>query len=149
MIRAPHTYSEWVEVLEMLKSKQSDQEVLAAMKSGTVEWQSGVAERFVTKLTDAVNSRMNAATDRFQKEISRTKGEERAIVQALLALRRELGFLLQCVDLPAIPQKDRQQYRRLIISQADSIQSSLEDSAKADRTGKLASIIRNNKVNSL
>ena len=149
MIRAPHTYAEWASVLTLLKDKTDDDAVLAAMQAGTIEWQTGVAERFSKKLIDAVNSRMNAASDKFQLDIQRTGGQERAIVQALLALRKEMRFLTRVLDIRAIPEQDRAQYVGLVRAQADAMQKSLEDSAKADRTGKLSSIIRNNRVNSL
>ncbi len=147
MVKTPHTYSEWVAILDMLKERHDDESVLLAMQQGTIEWQTGVAERFAKKLIDAVNFRMNDATDKFQKEIGHAYGQERAIVQALLALRKEMLFLSKVVNIPAIPEKDRRQYYQLVISQANSIQSSLEDSAKNDRSGKLASIVKNNKVN--
>lgn len=105
MIPAPHTYSEWVSVLDIFKAKSNDSEVLTAMKNGTVEWQSGVAERFSKRLIDSVNYRMNTASDKFQKEMSRAYGSEGAIVQALLALRKEMSFLVQAIDLPALPEK--------------------------------------------
>lgn len=146
-IAPPHTYAEWVAVLDMFKNKTDDAEVLPVMRQGTIEWQSGVAERFSKKLIDVVNYRMNNAIDKFQKEMSRSNGQERVIVQALLALRKELSFLSQAIDLPVLPEKDRQHYRQLVIDQANKIQSSLEDSAKADRSGKLSSIVRNNRVN--
>lgn len=148
MISAPHTYSEWVAVLTTFKNKTNDDEVLRAMKAGTVEWQSGVAERFSKKLIDAVNVRMNAASDKFQRDLSRARGQEGAIVQAILALRKEMSFLAQAINLPALPDKERQHYLNLVIEQANSMQKSLEDSAKKDRSGKLSSIIRNHKVNS-
>ena len=66
-----------------------------------------------------------------------------------MALRKEMGFLAKAISLPAIPAEDRTQYRRLVLEQADKIQKSLEDSARNDRTGKLASIVRNNRVNAL
>lgn len=146
-ITIPHTYSEWVVLLDMFKDKIDDEAVLSAMRQGTIEWQSGVAERFARKLVDAVNHRMNAASDKFQKEMGRAAGQERAIVQALLALRREMSFLAAAVNLPAIPENDRQQYCQLVIDQANNMQTSLEDSAKKDRSGKLSSIVRNNRVN--
>lgn len=146
-IAPPKTYSEWIAILDILKAKSDDDAVLSAMQKGTIEWQSGVAERFAKKLIDAINYRMNTASDKFQKEMTRSNGQERAIVQALLTLRKELSFLSKAINLPAIPEKDRQQYYQLVISQANSIQRSLEDSAKKDRSGKLASIVRNNKVN--
>lgn len=147
-IAPPHTYSEWVAVLDMLKDKVDDEGVLDAMHQGTIEWQSGVAERFARKLIDVINYRMNSASDKFQREMGRAYGQERSIVQALLALRKEMCFLSKAINLPAIPEKDRQQYYQLVIAQANSMQNSLEDSAKKDRTGKLASIVRNNRVNS-
>ena len=148
MIPAPHTYSEWVSVLDIFKAKSNDSEVLTAMKNGTVEWQSGVAERFSRRLIDSVNYRMNTASDKFQKDMSRAYGSEGAIVQALLALRKEMSFLAQAINLPALPEKNRQQYIQLVLDQADNVQKSLEDSAKKDRSGKLSSIVRNHKVNS-
>lgn len=147
-IAPPHTYSEWVAVLDMLKDKVDDEGVLDAMHQGTIEWQSGVAERFARKLIDVINYRMNSASDKFQREMGRAYGQERSIVQAILALRKEMCFLSKAINLPAIPEKDRQQYYQLVIAQANSMQNSLEDSAKKDRTGKLASIVRNNRVNS-
>lgn len=143
----PQTYSEWVETLNRLKSKTDDEATLHALHRGTLEWQSGVAERFTKKLTDTINARMNAATEKFQRDLNNARGYEGQIVQALLALRKEMHFLSQAINLPVIPEKDRAQYHQLVISQADSMQSSLEDSAKQDRTGKMASIVRNHKVN--
>lgn len=148
MIPAPHTYAEWVSVLTVFKNKTNDEEALKAMKAGTLEWQSGVAERFSAKLIDAVNARMNAASDKFQKDLSRSRGQEGAIIQALLALRKEMSFLEQAIDLPVLPEKVRQHYLNLVKEQADTMQKSLEDSARNDRSGKLSSIVRNHKVNS-
>lgn len=149
MIQVPHTYSEWVTVLELLRARRQDEEVLEAMKGGSLEWQSGVAERFTKRLLEVVNDRMNAASDRFQKEMGRAGTSEGAIVQALLALRKELGFLVQALTLSVLPEKEHQKYVQLILDQADIIQHSLEESAKGDRSGKLASLVRNHKVNQL
>lgn len=146
-ITPPETYAEWAAVLELLKNRTDDESVLSAMQQGTIEWQSGVAERFAKKLTDVINYRMDSAADRFQKEMGRAYGQERVIVQALLSLRKEMCFLSKAINLPAIPADDRQKYYQLVVSQADSMQSTLEDSARKDRSGKLASIVRNNKVN--
>lgn len=147
MITTPHTYSEWVTVLTVLKNKTDDEEVIKKMKAGTVEWQSGVAERFLKRLIDAVNTRMNAASDKFQIDLSRAHGQEGAIVQAILALRKEMAFLAEAINLPALPDKERQYYLNLVLEQANNMQKSLEDSAKHDRSGKLSSIVRNHKVN--
>ena len=146
-MKPPSTYSEWVSLLDNLREKTDDEVVLDCMKKGTIVWQSGVAERFAQKLIDTVNYRMNVASDKFQKEMNRAKGQESSIVRALLALRREMKYLSEVVNIDAIPAKNREQYRQLVIQQANSMQRSLEDSAKRDRSGKLSSIVRNNRVN--
>lgn len=147
MISPPHIYADWVKVLDMLQARENDSDVLSAMQQGLLEWQSGVAERFSKRIVEVVNARMNDASDRFQRELSRSQGMESAIVQALLNLRREMNFLTQVVNIPAFPDTYRQQYAQLIRSQADKMQSSLEDSAQRDRSGKMSSIVRNHKVN--
>lgn len=143
----PHTYAEWMEILDILQSRTADAEVLEVMQQGTLEWQSGVAERFTKSLTEVINYRMNAASDRFQREMNRAGGQESVIVRAILTLRREMSFLAEAVNLPVIPEKDRESHRNLVKAQADSMQKSLEDSAKRERSGKLASIVRNHRVN--
>ncbi len=146
-MKAPESYAEWADVLDALASRRNDAEVLSAMQAGTLPWQSGVAERFARRLIDTVNGRMNAATDQFQKSMSRSRGQESLIVQAVLSLRKELQFLARVMDIPVIPEKDRRQYVQMVRNQADQMQKSLEDSARTDRTGKLGSIVRNHRVN--
>lgn len=143
----PSTYAEWTALFDALKAGGSDDDVLSAMRSGSIEWQSGVAERFAKRLIETLEHRMNAATDRFQREMGRAAGQERAIVGALMGMRREMRFLFSLASIPSIPEADREKYRELVTKQADRVQSSLEDSAKRDRSGKLSSIVRNNKVN--
>jgi len=146
-MKPPSTYAEWVELLDILRDKSNDTDVLLALKKGTISWQVGVAERFAAKLIDAINSRMNAAADKFGKDMSRSNGQEGAIVQAILALRKEMAFLYDAINLPVIPEKDRAKYCALVREQADKMQASLENSAHTDKSGKMSSIIRNNRVN--
>lgn len=143
----PSNYSQWVILLESFKNKINDEDVLPAMQQGTLAWQSGISERFAKKLIDAVNCRMNMASDKFQKDMLHMQGQERELIKALLLLRKEMSFLAEAVNLPVLPEQERTDYVKLVKAQADNIQNSLEDSARKDRTGKLASIVRNHKIN--
>lgn len=149
MIKPPSCYAEWADLLEEFKAGESGEELLSAMQQGTIEWQSGVAERFAGRLTDAVNTRMNSASDRFQRDMKRAGGSDSLTVQAILSLRKEMALLVRAAGIGAIPEKDRAQYTRLVREQADKMQSSLEESAKKDRSGKLYSLVRNHRVNAL
>lgn len=142
-----HTYADWSAAIDKLKNGTDDEQVLEAMQHGTLEWQSGVAERFLKKLIEAVNYRMDAASDRFQLSMSRARGEERLIIQALIALRKEMSYLVKVVDIPALPDRERARNIGLVKEQADNMQNSLEDSARNDRTGKLSGIIRGHRIN--
>lgn len=144
--KAPETYSEWMDCLNALKKGGDDEEVLRAMKAGTLSWQSGVAERFSRSLVNAVNERMNAATDRFQRKMRTGRGSDSDITRALLDLQREMRLLKDAVDLPAIPENYRRQYIAMVQDEAQKMQDSLEQSAKSDRTGRLSYLIRSHSV---
>ena len=143
MNKAPKIYADWIKVFDILKSGEDDEAILPLMQEGEIVWQSGVAERFLRKLVDTVNFRLNKAIDSFQKS---RQSDENEIVQSLMQLRRELQFMLKVVDINTIPVKEKTELRNMIINQSNSIQESLEKSAESDRTGKLSSIIKNNKV---
>ena len=143
MDKAPKIYADWIKVFDILKSGEDDEVILPLMQEGEIVWQSGVAERFLRKLVDTINFRLNKATDAFQRS---HQTDENEIVQSLMQLRRELQFMLKVVDINAIPVKEKTELRNMIINQSNSIQESLEKSAESDRTGKLSSIIKNNKV---
>lgn len=146
-MRVPYTYAEWSDVLDNLKKKTDDDRVLSLMKQGTIEWQPGVADRFIKQLFEAINYRLNKAADMFRTSISRARGQERIITQAILSMRKELIYLKEAVNLPALPQREREYCTGIIKEQADEFQKMLEEIAKSDRSGKLSSVIRNNKVN--
>ena len=143
MNKAPKIYADWIKVFNTLKSGENDETILPLMQEGEIVWQSGVAERFLRKLVDTVNFRLNKAIDNFQKS---HQSDENEIVQSLMQLRRELQFMLKVVDINVIPVKEKMELRNMIINQSNSIQESLEKSSESDRSGKLSSIIKNNKV---
>ena len=143
MDKAPKIYADWIKVFNVLKSGEDDEAILPLMQEGEIVWQSGVAERFLRKLVDTVNFRLNKAIDSFQKS---RQSDENEIVQSLMQLRRELQFMLRVVDINAVPVKEKMELHNMIINQSNSIQESLEKSSESDRSGKLSSIIKNNKV---
>ena len=143
MDKAPKIYADWIKVFNVLKSGEDDEVILPLMQEGEIVWQSGVAERFLRKLVDTVNFRLDKAIDNFQKS---HRSDENEIIQSLMQLRRELQFMLKVVDINAVPVKEKTELRNMIINQSNSIQESLEKSSESDRSGKLSSIIKNNKV---
>ena len=145
-MRAPHIYSEWIELISAIKDKANDEEVLAAAKAGTLEWQVGVAERFTEEYLAAINYRIDCAISTFQKNY-RQADTDGMLVKSLLRLRKDMKFLADLLNIQAIPEKFRDKYVELVRNKANEIQSSLELSAKNDRTGHLLHVVKNNRVN--
>lgn len=147
-MKAPETYAEWAAVIDAFANKVDDHVIVPAMQAGTLDWQAGVSERFAQRLIDAVNQRMSAAQDKFSTEMKRAAGDEGKIHHALSNLRKEYLNVLNAMDIPALPAEHRAKYMMLIKGQADGAQKSLEDSAKkADRSGRLLSLVKKSPVN--
>lgn len=146
-MEAPATYAEWNLLLKSLREGGAREDILRALSQGELEWQDGVAQRFAQQLSDTINAVINKANDVFSRQMQQPGGEG-AVVQGLLYLRRELRFARELASLPALPEDVRRDYQKLVQEQADKMQHSIEESArKIDRSGKLASIVRNHKVN--
>lgn len=148
IMKSPQTYAQWIECLSIVQKGGMDEEVLQAMKNGHLEWQIGVAERFIKSLVETVNLRMNKALDSFQK-ISSRNATESLISNSLLSLRKECAFLIELVNLPTIPENIRKQYKDMVIGEIKNIQNNLEESAKSDRTGRLLYLIKHNSLTNL
>ena len=146
MIRTPMNYSDWITLFDQLKNHENDEDVVATMERGSIPWQAGVAERFTSKMVEAVNKRLDDAADRFKRNMSHSSGEN-SLIQALNTMRKDLILLKRVVSVNAIPSDIRAKYVAMVTKYADEAQQSLEDSAKSDRTGKLRFLIRSHPIN--
>ena len=148
-MNAPRSYSDWTLCLDEIKRGANDDATLSAMEKGVLSWTSGVAERFCAHLFEVINFRLDGASKRLQRNLDMSRGNETAIVSGLMGMRRELGFLKRLTMLPAIPEDKRDYFVRQIAESAGNIQKSLENSAKSDRSGRLVSLFRNNRIDSI
>lgn len=119
------------------------------VRMGTVSWTSGVAERFIQTVSNTIRNRINTAQDIYQRQIKNSKGGDMAVANALSVLTKEYRYLYQLSAALPIPSEYVEQMKKIIQDQANQTYDSLMDSAKADRTGKLASIVRSAGVNKL
>ena len=149
----PKTYYEWSFLLKALKSRMSDEEIsdekiIDAMNKGEFIWQGGSGERLIKRIVDCINFRVKDAQDKFDKE-SQHFTEETHIVKAIIALRNEFKFLLKISEIPNFPKTVQENIKSFIQETADQLQTSMEKSTKDNKIGKIHSLIKNNKINSL
>lgn len=145
----PNSYSEWCTLMDEIGSSPRNDDYIQMVRKGTVSWTSGVAERFVQCVSNTMRKRINAAQDVYQRQMKSSMGSDMAVARSLSVLTKEYRYLYQLASALPIPQEYVQQMTKMIQDQADTTHKSLMDSAKADRTGKLASIVKSAGVNKL
>ena len=147
MVRIPNTYSEWIKCLDNLRKSTMDEEVIDAMNKGDFSWQAGVAERFTNELFKVIQERTKFINDMLKNLLANSSGNEFEIANALINGRKAIETLLKLSKIEAFPEDLRKTIEETLKNYADSIQNSLVDSIKADRTGKLRVIVNNNPIN--
>ena len=148
-MNVPNTYAEWVRCFDEMRDGVNDETVLSGMEKGTISWSSGVAQRFANQLYDLINFRLEKAAKTVQRNMDMARGNETAITNALLGLKREIKLLMRLSQLPALPEDKRSYLTSQITEYADNTQKALENSAKTDRSGKMSRIVIGTKVNVL
>lgn len=143
MMKPPRTYAEWSACLSRLESGGADEDILAAMAAGELAWQDGVATLFAERISQVFSARLGAAADRLQRDLA-CAGDETTLVRALLDGRRTLCLLHRVATLAVFPERLRTHLSGEIRRYAERAQHSLESSARQDRSGRLASLLRHN-----
>lgn len=143
---APISYADWVKCFEMLTSGGKDEELLEVMARGKVPWTKGVAERFVQKLSMAISARLQLAVDDFSKQLRRANGEENAIVQAILTLRRRSQYLLKVVSIQVFPEEVRTKFTEEIEKNVKQLQEYLLSEVKKDPSGRLVRLVQHTPI---
>ena len=146
---SPSNYGEWCKLFDEMEKAARDDAYVATVSHGSISWTSGVAERFVQSASNMMRNRINKAQDVYQSQMKNSMGSETCIARALQVLTKEYRYLYQFACALPIPDEYRSKMAALVQDQADQTFNSLMDSAKSDRTGKLASIVRSAGVNKL
>lgn len=133
MIAPPRHYAEWVAALDRFAA--GDDEVLAAMEAGTLEWTAGVGERFTRRTHEALFARMNEVQRRLQRDLDFASGRDDAVSRALVGARRGAAPLVRLARLAVLPAEVRTHLEGEIERLLSSMQSSLEACARGNRQG--------------
>ena len=140
---APASYAQWSQCLDALARGDDDENCLQTLYAGSLHWSAGVAPLFVERLSGEVQRRLNVCADRLQRDLHGS-GHESLVVRAIVQARTQLYFVHRLCLLPALPSDTRSQLADEVRKFAERSQHSLEDSARADRSGQLATLLRNN-----
>lgn len=148
-LEPPKTSYEWYILLDNIKKGENDFSILEVMQKGSIDWIDGVAPLFVKDLLETIDLRLHKSTDNFQRMMQNKGLNEATLIANIRKLKRDIEFLYKLAGLQCLPDEQKKQYRNLVQINADKIQENLENSARNDRTGKIAYLVRNNKINVL
>jgi len=142
MNNSPRVYAEWLPLLD--RFREGDDSALPAMQSGTIDWTSGVAERWTTQVSNAMTARLQALSRQLQTGLNRstnTFGVSRSMIDA----RRALAALRALASLPCAPENVRNHLTAELERFIAQVQESLEKSARIIQDkGLILKAIRDN-----
>ena len=141
---APAAYAEWLPLIEQFRD--GDDAALPAMQNGKLEWTNVVAERWTTRMADAIRVRLEKVSCQLQTAMDRASGDVFTISKAMLAARRALSPVRAAAALPCLPDHVRNHFSDEVARFATQTQESLESSAKRIRIdgGAMLKAIRDN-----
>jgi hypothetical protein len=135
----PRTYAAWAALLDRFAA--GDDEVVAALEAGSLEWTGGVAERFTRRVVDALEARMQAWHAALSRDLAGARGDPQRVGQALVAARPRIASLFRVAALGVLPENVRKHLGDELARLLATAQSSLEGSV-ARHPGALALVRR-------
>lgn len=115
------------------------------MARGSLSWTGGVAAMFSERLMKEFNRRLTLCSEHLTRDL-RFIHDEGAVVRAILNARQSLHFLYRLAQMPAFPATLQTHLTDELHKFAARSQNSLEDTAKADRSGRLTVLLRHNSL---
>jgi len=141
----PTTHAAWCECLERLATGTQDQFVLAAMCAGRLDGMPGSTRMFSEQMSLVFRQRLAACNDRLMRDLRRG-ADQATVVRATVNARLTLGLLHRFSEIAAFPSPLRERLSDDLQRCAERAQAALEDSARVDRSGHLASLFRSNSL---
>jgi hypothetical protein len=139
--KAPTTYAEWSAYLDMFEAGLDDDAALAAMRAGTLSWTGGVAPLFARRISATLDTRLRRIGEDMSRNL-RLGGDVTVLSRVMLDARKKLASVNRLAAIPFFADELRTSLERQITQYAEMAQQSLEDSAKQDRSGHVATTIR-------
>lgn len=144
-MKPPATYAEWSECLDRLEAGLDDAGCAADIDAGTLDWSAGVASNFSARLHDTFDARLRRCGDKLSRGLS-LSAEEASVLRALLDCRRTLATLHAIAGARPFPPALRLHLQTTLREFAARTMSSLECSARCDRSGRMRSLLQHNSL---
>ena len=144
-MKPPATYAEWSDCLDRLEAGLDDAGSAAEIDAGTLDWSAGVASKFSERMHDTFDARLRRCGEKLSRGLA-LSAEEASVLRALLDCRRTLATLHAIAGAKPFPPVLRQHLQTTLRDFATRTMSSLECSARCDRSGRMRSLLQHNSL---
>lgn len=144
------TYFEWVEILENLKTSPRDDNLINNLYSQKIDLVGNILYRFIVHINDTVRTRLKNSLDSILLKMNTIYNDINSLSLEVINIKKELMFCKKLMNLPVIPEENRNKFMETLQNFANEINEALEVSVTGlDTTGEAIMMIKNSKINVL
>ena len=144
------TYFEWIEILENLKTSPRDENLINNLYNQKIDLIGNILYRFIVHVNDTVRTRLKTSLDGILLKMNTIYNDTNALSLEVINIKKELLFCKKIMNLPVIPEENRNKFMQTLQNFANEINEVLENSVTGlDSTGEAIMMIKNSKVNVL
>lgn len=144
------TYYEWINNLEKLKTGPRDEVLLDTLYNSKIDLVGNILYRFIRHINDVVRTRLKTSLDGILLKMNTIYNDTNALSLEVINIKKELAFSKKIINLPVIPDENKNKFRETLQKFANEINEALESSVTGiDTTGEALMMIKNSKINVL
>lgn len=144
------TYYEWINSFEILKNGPRDEELLDKLYKSTIELEGNILYRFIIHINDLIRTRLKKSLDSILFKIKTIYHDSNALSLEIINIKKELVFAKKIINLPVIPEENKNKFSETLQRFADEINDTISSSINGiDTTGEIITMIKNSKINIL
>ena len=141
------TYFEWVEILENLKTSTRDDNLINNLYSQKIDLVGNILYRFIIHVNDTVRTRLKNSLDSILLKMNTIYNDINSLSLEVINIKKELMFCKKLMNLPVIPEENRNKFMETLQNFANEINEALEVSVTGlDTTGEAIMMIKNSKI---
>lgn len=144
------TYYEWINSFDELKTGPRNEELLNKLYKNSIELNGNILYRFIIHVNDLVRTRLKNALDSILFKLRNIYQDNNLLSLEIINIKKELSFAKKIINLPVIPEENKNKFKETLQNFANEINDVLIESVTGiDTTGEIVVMVKNSKINVL
>lgn len=144
------TYFEWINSFDQLKTGTRNEDLLNTLYKSTITLEGNILYRFIIHINDLIRTRLKNSLDSILYKLRTIYQDSNALSLEIINIKKELAFAKKIINLPVIPEENKNKFKETLQNFANEISETLEHSLSGiDTTGEIITMVKNSKINIL